>query len=63
LIHELGATESVAVLPFHDTLEDPERPGRMKESWTDDGNHPNVAGHRRLGELAFALPPGLTPAA
>ena len=30
LIHALG----VPVLPFHDTLEDPERPGRMKAEWT-----------------------------
>ena len=36
-------------------LEDPELPGRMKGEWTPDGNHPNVEGHRRLGELAFAL--------
>jgi lysophospholipase L1-like esterase len=47
----------VPVLPFHDTLEDPERPGRMKPEWTnDDGDHPSIAGYRRLGELAFRLP-------
>jgi lysophospholipase L1-like esterase len=47
----------VPLLPFHDTLEDPERPGRMKPEWTDpDGDHPSVAGYRRLGELAFRLP-------
>jgi lysophospholipase L1-like esterase len=56
LIDEIGAEEGVAVLPFYETLEDPERPGRMREDWTADGNHPSVAGHRRLGELAFALP-------
>jgi acyl-CoA thioesterase-1 len=55
-IREIGVAESVAVLPFYDTLEDPERPGRMKAEWTSDGNHPSVEGHRRLGELAFALP-------
>lgn len=60
-IREIGAAEDVVVLPFHDTLEDPERPGRMKDEWTPDGNHPNVAGHRRLGELAFELPPSLRP--
>ena len=44
------------VLPFHDTLEDPERPGRMKPEWTNpDGDHPSVVGYRRLGELAFRL--------
>ena len=58
LIGELAEAEGVHVLPFHDTLEDPERPGRMREDWTADGNHPSVAGHRRLGELAFALPGG-----
>lgn len=56
LIRELAAAESVTVLPFHDTLEDAERPGRMREEWTADGNHPSVEGHRRLGELAFTLP-------
>src|SRR3954452_89729 len=52
-IHAFGAT----LLPFHDTLEDPDRPGRMKKEWThDDGDHPSVAGYQRLGELAFRLP-------
>jgi lysophospholipase L1-like esterase len=47
----------VPALPFHATLEDPERPGRMKDEWTnDDGDHPSIAGYRRLGELAFRLP-------
>jgi lysophospholipase L1-like esterase len=56
LIREIASEESITVLPFHDTLEDPERPGRMREEWTADGNHPSVEGHRRLGELAFRLP-------
>ena len=57
LIHDLAArSDGVTLLPFHDTLEDPERPGRMHPDWTDDGNHPSVAGHRRLAELAFRLP-------
>jgi len=48
---------AVPLLPFHDTLEDPEHPGRMKAEWTnDDGNHPSIDGYRRLGELAFRLP-------
>ena len=46
------------VLPFHDTLEDPTRPGTMKAAWTYEGDHPSVAGYRLLGERAFALPPG-----
>jgi lysophospholipase L1-like esterase len=52
-IHALG----VPVLPFHDTLEDPNRSGRMKEEWCNaDGDHPSIAGYRRLGESAFRLP-------
>ena len=56
LLRSLAADEGVKALPFHDTLEDPARPGRMHEEWTADGNHPSVLGHRRLGELAFELP-------
>jgi lysophospholipase L1-like esterase len=55
LIRELAEVEEVALLPFHDTLEDPERPGRMRDEWTADGDHPSVEGYRRLGELAFRL--------
>lgn len=58
LIARLAEAEDVPLLPFHETLEDPERPGRMKAEWTPDGNHPSVEGHRRLGELAFRLPTG-----
>jgi lysophospholipase L1-like esterase len=50
LIAEIAAAEDVPLLPFHDTLEDPDRPGRMRESWTSDGDHPSVEGYRRLGE-------------
>ncbi len=46
------------MLPFHDTLADPARPGRMREEWTCDGDHPSVEGYRRLGELVGSL---LTP--
>lgn len=58
-IRELNALiegMGVPVLPFHETLEDPERPGRMREDWTVEGDHPSVEGYRRLGELAFKLP-------
>ncbi len=58
-IRELNASieaMGVPVLPFHDTLEDPSRPGRMHEDWTIEGDHPSVEGYRRLGELAFRLP-------
>ena len=56
LISAIARDEAVLLLPFHDTLEDPNRPGRMREEWTSDGDHPSVTGYRRLGELAFALP-------
>jgi lysophospholipase L1-like esterase len=56
-IGEIALEEDVTLLPFHDTLEDAERPGRMRGDWTHaDGDHPSVAGYRRLGELAFRLP-------
>ena len=56
LIAEIAQAEDVIVLSFHDTLEDPDRPGRMRQEWTSDGDHPSVEGYRRLGELAFRLP-------
>ncbi len=58
LIEALSVAEDVPLLRFHETLEDPAAPGRMRADWTPDGNHPSVAGHRRLGELAFRLPTG-----
>jgi lysophospholipase L1-like esterase len=57
LIAEIARQEEVPLLPFHDTLADPDRSGRMKDEWTHaDGDHPSIAGYRRLGELAFRLP-------
>jgi lysophospholipase L1-like esterase len=56
LIAALAGEERAPVLPFYSTLEDPDRPGRMRSDLTDDGNHPSLDGHRRLGELAFRLP-------
>jgi lysophospholipase L1-like esterase len=55
LIGDVAREENVKLLPFHDTLEDPHRPGRMCEEWTSDNDHPSVEGYRRLGELAFRL--------
>jgi lysophospholipase L1-like esterase len=52
LVAGLARDEGVPLLPFHETLEDAERPGRMREEWTSDGDHPSVEGYRRLGELA-----------
>jgi len=56
LIHALPRREGVRLLPFHDTLEDPQRPGRMPERLTADGDHPSVEGYRLLGERAFHVP-------
>ena len=56
LIAEIARAEGVPLFAFHDTLEDPDRPGRMRAEWTSDGDHPSVDGYRRLGELAFRLP-------
>jgi lysophospholipase L1-like esterase len=55
LIAELARDESIPLLSFHDTLEDPDRPGRMRAGWTSDGDHPSVEGYRRLGEVAARL--------
>ena len=55
LIAELARDESVPLLPFHDTLEDPDRPGRMRAVWTSDGDHPSVEGYRKLGEVVARL--------
>jgi lysophospholipase L1-like esterase len=53
LIAALAEEEGVPRLRFHDALEDPARPGRMKREWTHaDGDHPSVEGYRRLGEAA-----------
>ena len=46
----------VPLLPFHNTLADPDQPHRMRDAYTDDGDHPSVEGHRLLGERAFMLP-------
>jgi lysophospholipase L1-like esterase len=56
LIHRIARDEDVPVLPFYSTLEDPGRPGRMREQWTSDGDHPSVEGYRLLGDRAFRLP-------
>ncbi len=56
LIRKIGRDEGVIVLPFYETLEDTMHPGRMREEWTTDGDHPSVQGYRRLGERAFRLP-------
>jgi lysophospholipase L1-like esterase len=50
-IGEIARDENVPLLPFHDTLEDPDRPGRMREEWTHEGDHPNEEGYKRLAEV------------
>ena len=56
LVRAIAERLGVPLYPFHDTLVDPEQPHRMRDEWTDDGNHPSVDGHRLLGERAFFLP-------
>jgi lysophospholipase L1-like esterase len=55
-IAELAGDEGIPLLDFYATLEDPARPGTMRDDWVSDGDHPSLAGYRRLGELAFRLP-------
>jgi lysophospholipase L1-like esterase len=52
-IDQIGRDEHVPVYAFYHALEDPQRPGRMKASWTSDGDHPSVEGYRILGGLIF----------
>jgi lysophospholipase L1-like esterase len=56
IIAQICVQEGVPLLPFHDTLEDSDAPGRMRPEWTSDGDHPSVEGYRLLGERAFRLP-------
>jgi lysophospholipase L1-like esterase len=56
LVDTIAADEGVPLLPFYETLENATRPGRMRAEWTSDGDHPSVAGYRRLGEIAFRVP-------
>jgi len=55
-LRAIAANRGVPLLRFHAALDSPDRPGRIRPGCTDDGNHPNVDGHRRLGELGFQLP-------
>jgi lysophospholipase L1-like esterase len=41
----------VAVIDFHDELEEPAGSGLMGAELTADGDHPSPAGAQRLGEL------------
>jgi lysophospholipase L1-like esterase len=55
LIAEIAREENVPLLGFHDKLEDPDRPGRMREEWTSDGDHPSEEGYRRLADVVLEL--------
>ena len=48
-IARIANVENVELQPWYRLLEDPQRPGRMRDVWTDDLLHPSVAGYRRLG--------------
>ena len=51
LIRGIAREERVPLLRFHDALADPRDPDRMRSALTSDGDHPSVAGYRRLGAL------------
>jgi lysophospholipase L1-like esterase len=53
-ITQIAHDEGVPLLPFHDTLEDPDRRGRMREEWTFEGDHPNEEGYRLLAGVVLA---------
>jgi lysophospholipase L1-like esterase len=53
LIRSIAEGQDVPLLRFNEMLADPSRPTRMRETLTDDGDHPSVEGHRLLGERAF----------
>lgn len=50
-IRAIGREEEVPVYRWYRALEDPAKPGRMRPDLTIEGDHPSIAGHRRLGEL------------
>lgn len=53
LIAEIARDEGVPLLAFYDTLEDADRPGRMRAEWTFEGDHPNEAGYRLLADVVL----------
>ena len=50
-IRALGKRERVPVLRWYGALEDPAARGRMRPELTTDGDHPAIAGSRRLARL------------
>jgi lysophospholipase L1-like esterase len=51
LIRGIGRDEDVPVLAWNAALADRRDPDRMADALTSDGDHPSVAGYRKLGEL------------
>ena len=51
LIAQIAREERVPLLRFNAELADPRDPARMREDLTSDGDHPSVAGYKRLGAL------------
>jgi len=49
-IAAIGREERIPVFPWYRALEDPAARGRMRADLTIDGDHPSVAGYRRLSE-------------
>ena len=54
LLRAIADGQGVPIFAFSATLADPARPSRMRETLTEDGDHPSVEGHRLLGERAFS---------
>lgn len=54
-IAAIAREEGIRLLRWYRAIEDPGAPGRMRAEWTIEGDHPSVAGYRRLGE-AVELP-------
>lgn len=50
-IRAIGRARGVPVFPWYGALADPAKPGRMRAALTIDGDHPSVAGYRRLAAL------------
>ncbi|WP_354700343.1 lipase [Paraconexibacter sp. AEG42_29] len=55
LLRAAAKAEGVTVFPWYAALEDPENRGRMRAELTIEGNHPTVAGYKKLAE-AMELP-------
>lgn len=51
LIRKAARAEGIRVFPWYAALEDPDAPGRMRPELTIEGDHPSVAGYRRLAEV------------